>query len=119
MQNPSKLNLANVTIIGNKMFNDDSINELLGIVQKALADSGIKKINAHVWCGFFTTIKLWGHYKIKERLITDILTFDVQVMKHKDDDECYYIDVDLYDSVKGCRVGKDALNLKFDKSLIS
>ena len=42
MQNPSKLNLANVTIIGNKMFNDDSINELLSIVQKGLADAGIK-----------------------------------------------------------------------------
>lgn len=43
MQNPSKLNLANVTIISNKMFNDDSINELLGIVQKTLVDSGVKK----------------------------------------------------------------------------
>lgn len=119
MQNPQKLNLANVTIINNKMFNDDSINELLGIVQKTLADSGIKKINAHVWGGFFTTIKLWGDYKIKEKSIKATLTFDVQVIKHKDDDECYYIDVDLYDEVKCRIVGKNALNIKFPKHLIN
>lgn len=118
MQNPSKLNLANVTIIGNKMFNDDSINELLSIVQKGLADAGIKKINAHVWGGFFATIKLLGDYKIKEKPIRATLTFDVQVIKHRDDDECYYIDVDLYDEVTWHRVGKNALNLKFPKHLI-